>query len=100
MNQLTEHDERLTVRQACAELRCSRWTLDRLFAAGKLTKVTKGRNVYVDPAELRAYIRRNGTVRPAQPAGVALSADDVAALKALAQIVGPYLADASKQQAA
>lgn len=49
---------RLTIRDACAELRCSRWTLDRLFKAGKLHKLTQGRNVYVDAAELKAYISR------------------------------------------
>lgn len=64
---------RLTLRQACAELRCSRWTLDRIFKAGKLHKLTQGRNVYVDATELQAYIslRSGGNVQYATKADLA-----------------------------
>lgn len=91
---------RLTIREACAELHCSRWTLDRLFRAGKLTKITaKNRSVYVDAAELRAYIRRNGTVGNPSSGGQELTAEDIALVKAFAEFAKQQFADATKQVA-
>lgn len=91
----------LTVREACAELRCSRWTLDRLFKAGKLTKVTDGRTVYVDPAELRTYIRSYGTVgsKGHATSGRLLTDDEWAALRTLAEIAKEHLGDSRRTAA-
>lgn len=93
--------EPLTVRDACAELRCSRWTLDRLFKAGELTKITERRKVYVDAAQLREYIRQH---RPAlaaaadTPTGVPQMTP--AQLEALATLIADRMAATGQQAAA
>lgn len=91
---------RLTVREACEQLRCSRWTLDRLFKAGKLAKITRGNKVYVDAGELDDYIRRTYPA-PAAPASAvpAMTADELAdVLRRVARV--PEATATSKRTAA
>lgn len=55
----------LTVNEACERLRCSRWTLDRRFRDGHLTKVKSGRAVLIPEDSVESYLRRNS-----QPAAI------------------------------
>lgn len=52
----------LTVKEACRELRCSRWTLDRRFEAGELVKIKSGRTVLIPRESVDAYIARHAQV--------------------------------------
>lgn len=56
-------DQLLTVDEACDFLRISVPTFYRLRKEGKLKAVRVGGGLRIDPAELRAFVRRNVSQR-------------------------------------
>jgi predicted site-specific integrase-resolvase len=56
--------DRMTIAETCEVLRISRWTLDRLIKAGKVTAAKRSPNVRnspvdIDAASVRDYIDRH-----------------------------------------
>lgn len=56
-------EQLLTVNEVAATLRLDPYTVRRWIGRGHLPAVRVGRELRIEPAELRAYVERHGTTR-------------------------------------